>query len=148
MGENCEEAEILLVEDNPGDVRLTQEALRDGRIDNCLTVCGDGDEAMALLRGRMAEGKPPPVIVLLDLNLPRKDGRAVLAEMKADPQLRTIPVIVLTSSAAERDIVESYEHNANAYVTKPIDLGDFIAAIRALEGFWLQVVQLPPSTRN
>ncbi len=135
--------EILLVEDNPGDVRLTQEAFREGRIENLLTVVGDGDSAMALLRDRLAKGQPKPGLVLLDLNLPRKDGRQVLAELKSDPQLKTIPVVVLTSSAAERDVIESYERNVNAYVTKPIDIDEFLGAIRALEGFWLTVVRLP-----
>jgi two-component system, chemotaxis family, response regulator Rcp1 len=139
-----ETVEILLVEDNPGDVRLTQEALREGRIGNRLTVAADGEEAIALLRERLASGAACPELILLDLNLPRRDGRAVLADIKNDPQLRRIPVIVLTSSAAEQDIVESYDRHANAYVTKPIDIDDFLAAIRALEGFWLTVVRLPP----
>jgi two-component system, chemotaxis family, response regulator Rcp1 len=139
-----ESVEILLVEDNPGDVRLTQEALREGRIGNRLTVAADGEEAIALLRDRLASGAACPELILLDLNLPRRDGRAVLAEIKNDPRLRRIPVIVLTSSAAEQDIVESYDRHANAYVTKPIDIDDFLAAIRALEGFWLTVVRLPP----
>ncbi len=135
--------EILLIEDNPGDVRLTQEAFREGKIDNDLTVCGDGESAMELLHERVATGAPKPGLILLDLNLPRKDGRQVLAELKSDPQLRLIPVVVLTSSAAERDIIESYERNVNAYVTKPIDIDEFLEAIRALEGFWLAVVRLP-----
>jgi two-component system, chemotaxis family, response regulator Rcp1 len=140
-----EPVEILLVEDNPGDVRLVREALRDGRIANSLVVCGDGDEAVSLLRDRAARGATTPALILLDLNLPRRDGRAVLAEIKNDPRLRLIPVVVLTSSAAERDVVESYERHANAYVTKPIDIDEFLAAIRALEGFWLSVVRLPPN---
>jgi two-component system, chemotaxis family, response regulator Rcp1 len=138
-----EPVEIFLIEDNPGDVRLTQEAFKEGRIHNTLTVVGDGEAAMETLRGRVAQGKPKPGLILLDLNLPRKDGRQVLAEIKADPSLRLIPVIVLTSSAAERDVIESYERNVNAYVTKPIDIDEFLAAIRALEGFWLAVVRLP-----
>lgn len=143
MESKADPVEILLVEDNPGDVRLTQEAFREGRIENQLTVCGDGEAAMALLRERAAKGEPRPGLILLDLNLPRKDGREVLAELKSDPLLRLIPVVVLTSSAAERDVIESYERNVNAYVTKPIDIDDFLAAIRALEGFWLAVVRLP-----
>ncbi len=135
--------EILLVEDNPGDVRLTQEAFREGKIENTLTVVGDGDAAMELLRGRVERGESHPGLILLDLNLPRKDGRQVLAELKSDPKLKLIPVVVLTSSAAERDVIESYERNVNAYVTKPIDIEEFLAAIRALEGFWLSVVRLP-----
>jgi two-component system, chemotaxis family, response regulator Rcp1 len=136
--------EILLVEDNPGDVRLTQEALREGRIANRLIVCADGDEALALLRDRVANGTAVPALILLDLNLPRRDGRSVLAEIKGDPRLKVVPVIVLTSSAAERDILESYERHANAYVTKPIDIDEFLGTVRALEGFWLSVVRLPP----
>ena len=143
MDARHEPVEILLIEDNPGDVRLTREAFREGRIENRLTIVGDGEAAMELLYDRVAKGQPKPGLILLDLNLPLKDGREVLAEMKADPQLRLVPVIVLTSSAAERDIVESYERNVNAYVTKPIDIDDFLAAIRALEGFWLTVVKLP-----
>jgi CheY-like chemotaxis protein len=138
-----EPVEILLVEDNPGDVRLTQEAFREGRIENKLTVAGDGEGALELLRGRLAVGEARPGLILLDLNLPRMDGRDVLAELKGDPQLKVIPVVVLTSSSAERDVVESYERNANAYITKPIDIDEFLAAIRALEGFWLSVVRLP-----
>jgi CheY-like chemotaxis protein len=138
-----EPVEILLVEDNPGDVRLTQEAFREGRIENKLTVAGDGEGALELLRGRLAVGEARPGLILLDLNLPRMDGRDVLAELKGDPQLKVIPVVVLTSSSAERDVVESYERNANAYVTKPIDIDEFLAVIRALEGFWLSVVRLP-----
>jgi CheY-like chemotaxis protein len=135
--------EILLVEDNPGDVRLTQEAFRHGRLANQLIVCGDGDAALALLRQRQANGERQPGLVLLDLNLPGRGGLDVLAEIKADAQLRHIPVVILTSSAAERDVLDSYERNANAYVTKPIDIDEFIAAIRSLEDFWLAVVQLP-----
>ena len=138
-----EPVEILLIEDNPGDIRLTQEAFREGKIENRLTTVGDGEAAMELLRSRVSTGEPKPGLILLDLNLPRKDGRQVLAEIKEDPALRLIPVIVLTSSAAERDIVESYERHVNAYVTKPIDIDEFLAAIRALEGFWLTVVRLP-----
>jgi CheY-like chemotaxis protein len=135
--------EILLIEDNPGDVRLTQEAFREGKIENTLTTVGDGEAAMELLRGRVARGEPKPGLILLDLNLPRMDGRQVLAELKSDPELRLLPVVVLTSSAAERDVIESYQRNVNAYVTKPIDIDEFLAAIRALEGFWLTVVRLP-----
>ncbi len=136
--------EIMLVEDNPGDVRLTREALRDARIENTLTVVSDGESAIALLRERLASRQPRPMLVLLDLNLPRRDGRQVLAELKADPQLCVIPVVVLTSSAAEQDVLESYRHHANAYVTKPVDIDGFLQAIRSIEGFWLSVVRLPP----
>ena len=135
--------QILLVEDNPGDVRLTQEAFRHGRLANELVICGDGDAAMKLLRERQAKNEPQPGLVLLDLNLPGRGGLDVLAEIKADTELRLIPVVILTSSAAERDVLQSYERNANAYVTKPIDIDEFLAAIRSLGDFWLAVVQLP-----
>jgi CheY-like chemotaxis protein len=138
--------EILLVEDNPGDARLTREALKEGKIRNNLHHAKDGVEALAFLRreGGFA-GAPTPDIVLLDLNLPKKDGRQVLAEMKADETLKTIPVVVLTTSEAEQDILRSYELHANCYVTKPVDLEKFISIVRAIEDFWLAVVKLPPS---
>ncbi|HEX7544921.1 MAG TPA: response regulator [Candidatus Limnocylindrales bacterium] len=135
--------QILLVEDNPGDVRLTQEAFRHGRLANELIVCGDGVAAMALLRERQAKNEQQPGLILLDLNLPGRGGLEVLAEIKADTELRVIPVVILTSSGAERDVLQSYERNANAYVTKPIDIDEFLAAIRSLGDFWLAVVQLP-----
>jgi CheY-like chemotaxis protein len=135
--------QILLVEDNPGDVRLTQEAFRHGRLANELVVCGDGVAAMALLRERQAKNEQQPGLILLDLNLPGRGGLEVLAEIKADTELRVIPVVILTSSGAERDVLQSYERNANAYVTKPIDIDEFLAAIRSLGDFWLAVVQLP-----
>jgi CheY-like chemotaxis protein len=135
--------QILLVEDNPGDVRLTREAFTHGKIANELVVCGDGDGALALLRERQARGETQPGLILLDLNLPGRGGLDVLAEIKADADLRLIPVVVLTSSAAERDVVQSYERNANAYVTKPIAIEEFLEAIRSLGDFWLAVVQLP-----
>jgi CheY-like chemotaxis protein len=136
--------EILLVEDNPGDARLTREALKEGKIRNSLHHALDGVEAMAFLRreGKHAEA-PTPDIVLLDLNLPRKDGRQVLSEMKQDARLRSIPVVVLTTSEAEQDIVRTYELHANCYITKPVDLEKFIEIIRAIEDFWLAVVRLP-----
>ncbi len=137
--------EILLVEDNPGDVRLTREALKDGKIVNNLHVAEDGVEALAFLR---REGKyrdaVRPELILLDLNLPKKDGREVLAEIKADEDLRRIPVVILTSSAAEQDIVKSYNLHANCYVTKPVDLDQFINVVKSIEYFWLTVVRLPP----
>ena len=137
--------EILLVEDNPGDVRLTREAFRDTRINNHLSVVGDGEEAMAFLRREGAYSDAPrPDIILLDLNLPRKSGREVLEEVKTDPKLRSIPVLVMTTSEAEGDILDSYNHHANAYVTKPVDLDRFIDVVSKIEGFWLTVVQLPP----
>ena len=136
--------QILLVEDSPGDVRLTEEVLRDARIANDLHVVGDGEEAMSFLRrdGEFAD-RPRPDLVLLDLNLPRKDGREVLSEIHADPHLKSVPVIVLTTSEAERDILRSYQLAANAYITKPIDLNEFIAVVRSIETFWLSIVRLP-----
>jgi CheY-like chemotaxis protein len=139
-----EPAQILLVEDSPGDVRLTREALRDAKICNALNVVRDGEAALAFLRreGEYAAA-PRPDIVLLDLNLPRKDGREVLEEMKADDDLRRIPVIVLTTSLAEQDVLRSYDLHVNAYVTKPLDLDGFVAVVRSIESFWLSIVRLP-----
>jgi len=136
--------QILLVEDNPGDVRLTREVLKDGRINNTLNVVGDGVEAMAFLRheGAYADAKQQD-LVLLDLNLPKKDGPEVLAEMKADPVLRRIPVIILTSSSAEIDILGAYDLHANCYITKPVDLDQFTKVVRSIEEFWLSIVKLP-----
>ena len=137
--------EILLVEDNPGDVRLTREALRDAKIRNNLNVVTDGVEAMEFVRrhGRYAQMARPDLI-LLDLNLPRKSGREVLAEIKSDPALRTIPVVVLTTSADEQDVARSYEHHANCYITKPVDLDQFLTVVTSIEDFWLSIVRLPP----
>lgn len=136
--------EILLVEDNPGDVRLTKEALIEGKILNHLNVVSDGVEAMAFLhrKGNYA-GAPRPDLILLDLNLPKKDGREVLAEIKRDKVFRSIPVVVLTSSSAEQDIVKSYNLHANCYITKPVDLDQFISVVKSIEHFWLAVVKLP-----
>jgi chemotaxis family two-component system response regulator Rcp1 len=136
--------EILLVEDNPGDVRLTKEVLMEGKVRNNLQTVGDGVEAMAFLRkeNNYAEA-PRPDLILLDLNLPKKDGREVLQEIKADHQLRTIPVMVLTTSAADEDILRSYDLSANCYITKPVDLYQFIKVIRSIEAFWLTIVSLP-----
>jgi chemotaxis family two-component system response regulator Rcp1 len=136
--------EILLVEDNPGDVRLTVEALREGRVPNNLHVASDGVEALEFLRraGQFANA-PRPDMVLLDLNLPRKDGREVLAEIKADPELRRIPIVVLTTSQAERDVLQSYNLHANCYITKPVDIDAFFATVRSIDSFWLAVVRLP-----
>ncbi|WP_246998734.1 response regulator [Halosolutus gelatinilyticus] len=141
----AEPAQILLVEDNPGDVRLTEEAFKQGRIENDLYTVSDGTEALEYLnqRGEYADA-PRPDLVLLDLNLPRTDGEEVLAELKDDPELRSIPVIVLTSSRAEEDVVRSYELHANAYLTKPVDPDEFIETVRAFEKFWFSVVRLPP----
>ena len=136
--------EILLVEDNPGDVRLTREALRENKVNNNLYVAIDGVEALAFLRREGAyAGAPHPDLILLDLNLPRKNGREVLAEIKSDVHLRRIPVVILTTSSAEQDIVASYDLYANCYITKPVDLEQFLSVIRCIEGFWLTVVKLP-----
>jgi two-component system, chemotaxis family, response regulator Rcp1 len=146
MLERSRPVEILLVEDNPGDARLTQEALREGKIRNNLSHVKDGVEALAFLRREKGfEGAPAPDIVLLDLNLPKKDGRQVLSEMKHDDALKSIPVVVLTTSEAEQDILRSYELHANCYISKPVDLEKFIAIVRAIEDFWLAVVKLPPT---
>jgi CheY-like chemotaxis protein len=136
--------EILLVEDNPADVRLTQEAFREGKIRNTFAVARDGVEAMEFLRGQgKFAGVTRPDLILLDLNLPRKDGREVLAEIKADPALMRIPVVVLTTSQAEMDIVKSYNLHANCYVVKPVDLDQFIEVIKSIDNFWLSAVTLP-----
>jgi len=135
--------EILLVEDNPGDARLTQEALRDAKVRNNLHVVLDGVEALAFLR---RQGKhaavPRPGLILLDLNLPKKDGREVLEEIKQDDQLRHIPIVILTTSQAEKDIIESYRLRANAFVTKPVDLEQFLKVVQSIEHFWLEIVKL------
>jgi CheY-like chemotaxis protein len=137
--------EILLVEDNPGDVRLTVESLKEAKVTNHLSVVGDGVEALAFLRRNGAyTNAPKPDLILLDLDLPKKDGREVLAEIKQDPRLRLIPVVIVTSSDAERDIVRSYELRANAYVTKPVGFDQFMNVIRSVESFWLSIVKFPP----
>lgn len=138
--------EILLVEDNPGDVRLTREVLRDAKVLNEIHVAADGEVAMDFLhrRGRFADA-PRPDIILLDLNLPKKNGIEVLQEIKADPALQSIPVVVLSTSAADADILKTYNLHANCYITKPVDLDQFIAIIGAVETFWLSVVRLPPT---
>ena len=136
--------EVLLVEDNPGDVRLTKEALKEGKLLNHVTVVGDGVEALSFLRiqGQYADAAPPDLI-LLDLNLPKKDGRQVLAEIKTDPSLRRIPVVVLTTSSAEEDILKTYDLHANCYITKPVDLEQFMRVVKSIEDFWVTVVRLP-----
>lgn len=139
--------DILLVEDNPGDVRLTQETLREAKVHNTLHVVTDGAEALAFLRrtGQYVN-EAPPNLILLDLNLPKKNGVEVLAEIKADENLRRIPVVILTSSQSEQDIVRSYNLYANAYVVKPVDFEQFIAIIKSIESFWLEIVYLPKET--
>ncbi len=136
--------EILLVEDNPGDVRLTQEVFKEAKILNHLHVVGDGVDAMAFLRreGGYADVVRPD-IVLLDLNLPRKSGRDVLEEMKGDPVLRNIPIVVLTTSRAEQDVLNAYEHHANCYITKPVGFEQFVDIVRSIGQFWLSIVELP-----
>lgn len=138
--------EILMVEDNPADARLTEEALKEGMLCNRLHLARDGVEAMQFLRKEGAfSDAPRPDVVLLDLNLPRKDGREVLAEIKTDPDLKHIPVVVLTTSEAEQDILKSYALHANCYVTKPVDLQRFMEIVHQIETFWLQIVKLPQS---
>jgi chemotaxis family two-component system response regulator Rcp1 len=137
--------EILLVEDNPGDVDLTREALESGKIKNLLHVAVNGEEAMAFLRRKGKHTHAPrPDLVLLDLNLPRMDGREVLNEIKSDDDLKRIPVVVLTSSKAEEDILKVYNLHANCYITKPIDLLQFLKVVHVIEDFWFTIVKLPP----
>ena len=135
---------ILLVEDNPGDTRLVLEAMREAKLDNYIHVVEDGVEAMQFLRheGRFGDA-PRPDLVLLDLNLPKKDGRAVLAEVKADPVLRRIPVVVLTTSQAEEDVLRAYDLHANCYITKPVDMEQFMKVVAQIDDFWVRVVTLP-----
>ncbi len=137
-------AEFLLVEDNPGDVRLTKEALTESKVKNNLNVVGDGEEAMAFLRrqGKYAEA-PRPDVILLDLNLPKKNGREVLEEIKADPSLKRIPVVIITSSEAEQDVLRTYDLHVNCYVNKPVDLEQFVKVVQSIETFWLTIVKLP-----
>lgn len=139
--------EILLIEDNPADVRLTNEVLKEAHIANHVSVAHDGEEAMAFLLHEAGHGDSPrPDLILLDLNLPRKDGREVLAEIKSDDHdLHQIPVVVMTTSAAEEDVHAAYDSHVNAYVTKPIDLDQFITVVRAIEEFWLAIVRFPGS---
>lgn len=141
----CRPVEILLVEDNPGDVLLTQEAIASCKMRNVLRVARDGLEAMAMLRGEGEHaGTPRPDLILLDLNLPRMDGRELLAVIKADERLKRIPVVILTTSKAEEDILKTYDLHANCYITKPVDLDQFAKVVRSIEDFWFAVVTLPP----
>jgi CheY-like chemotaxis protein len=146
INEEARPIEILLVEDNPGDMRLTKEALKEGKVYNNLHWVKDGVDALEFLRreGKHAQA-PRPDIILLDLNLPKKDGREVLSVVKNDDQLKHIPVVVLTTSKAEEDVVRSYNLHANCYVTKPVDLEKFISVVHAIDRFWLTVVTLPPT---
>lgn len=140
----AEPVDILLVEDNAADVRLTEEALREGKVRTRLSVARDGVEALAFLRREGPFGEAPrPDLILLDLNLPRKDGREVLAEVKADADLRVIPVVVLTTSSADADVACSYSLHANCYITKPVDLEQLVSVVRSIDDFWLTVVRLP-----
>jgi two-component system, chemotaxis family, response regulator Rcp1 len=136
---------ILLVEDNPADVRLTKEALTEGKIRNELDVVDNGEMALGYLRrkGNYASA-PRPDLILLDLNLPRKNGHEVLAEIKEDSQLKRIPVVILTTSSAEKDVLSTYNLHANCYITKPVDLNQFMEVVKTIEDFWLTIVRLPP----
>jgi len=141
--------EILLVEDNPGDARLTQEAFREGKIGNNLSVVSDGLEALAFLRQEgQYENATRPDMILLDLNLPRMDGRELLARIKSDEELKRIPVVVLTTSKAEEDILKSYNLHANCYISKPVELSQFLEVVRSIEDFWMTIVILPPNGRR
>ncbi len=138
--------EILLIEDNPGDVRLTQEVLKEAKVSNNLSVAQDGVEALAFLhREGQYKDAPPPDIILLDLNLPRMDGRELLAEIKADQALMHIPVLVLTTSEADADVLKAYNLHANCYIVKPLELDHFIEIMEAIEHFWLNIAELPVS---
>ena len=140
----CSAARILLVEDNPGDALLTREALRDAKMANSLEWVQDGIEAMAFLRrqGKYADA-PEPDLILLDLNMPRMDGREVLAELKNDTALKHIPVVVLTTSQAEEDILRAYELHANCFIGKPVDFAEFVRVVKSIESFWFSIVRLP-----
>jgi len=140
--------EILLVEDNPGDVRLTKEAFKENKIKNNLNVVGDGVEAMAYLykQGKY-KSKPKPNLILLDLNMPKKDGREVLAEIKDIDSLKMIPIVILTTSLAENDIISSYNHHANCYINKPVELNKFLKVVESIGIFWFGLVKLPPNGR-
>jgi two-component system, chemotaxis family, response regulator Rcp1 len=143
---NSRTIEILLIEDNPGDARLTLEAFKEGRVLNNITVISDGVDALAYLRrqGLKYSDAVQPDLILLDLNLPKKDGREVLAEIKADEHLKTIPVVVLTTSAAEEDVARAYGSHANCYITKPVELDRFLDVVQSIDSFWLSLVKLPP----
>lgn len=137
--------EILLVEDSPGDVRLTLESLKDSKVRNRVSVVDNGEEALAFLRCANGYAQAPrPDLILLDLNLPKKDGRQVLCEIKADPELKRIPVVILTTSRAEDDILKTYSLHANCYISKPVNLDQFMRVVRSIEDFWLSIVKLSP----
>ncbi len=137
--------EILLIEDNPGDVRLTIEALKESKIMNNMHVADDGIEALSFLKKEgIYKDKPRPDLIILDLNLPKKDGREVLGEIKSDDSLKQIPIVILTTSEAEEDIIKSYELHANCYITKPVDMEQFIKVVKSVGDFWFSIVMLPP----
>ncbi len=148
IGTNAAAIEVLLVEDSPGDVRLTREAFKDAKVHINLHVAPDGAEAMAFLKreGKYANVSRPDLI-LLDLNLPKKDGREVLEEIKLDPALKIIPVVILTTSASEEDILKTYQLHANCYIAKPVDLDGFLKVVKSIDSFWLSVVKLPREAR-
>jgi two-component system, chemotaxis family, response regulator Rcp1 len=149
IGTGAVPIEVLLVEDSPGDVRLTREAFKDAKVHINLHVASDGAEAMAFLgREGVHSNAPRPDLILLDLNLPKKDGREVLAELKESPALKCIPVVILTTSASEADIQGSYQRHANCYITKPVDLEGFLKVVKSIDSFWLSVVKLPRETRS
>jgi CheY-like chemotaxis protein len=139
--------EVLLVEDSPGDVRLTREAFKEGKVHINLRVAPDGAEAMAFLKREGKHAKAPrPDLILLDLNLPKKDGREVLAEIKQNPALKSIPIVILTTSKSEEDILRSYSLHANCYIPKPVTLDGFLTVVKSIEDFWLSIVELPRET--
>jgi two-component system, chemotaxis family, response regulator Rcp1 len=149
IGTDAAAIEVLLVEDSPGDVRLTREAFKDAKVHINLHIASDGAEAMAFL-GREGQhaNAPRPDLILLDLNLPKKDGREVLEEIKESPALKCIPVVILTTSASEEDILRSYTLHANCYITKPVDLDGFLKVVKSIDNFWLTVVKLPHEVRS
>jgi chemotaxis family two-component system response regulator Rcp1 len=149
IGSEAEPIVVLLVEDSAGDVRLTREAFKDAKMHINMHVASDGIEAMAFLRREGARANAPrPDLILLDLNLPKKDGREVLAEIKESPALKSIPVVILTTSASEADILRSCRLHANCYITKPVDLDGFLEVVKSIDGFWLSVVKLPREARS
>jgi chemotaxis family two-component system response regulator Rcp1 len=149
MGTLAVPIEVLLVEDSPGDVRLTREAFKDAKVHINLHVASDGTDAMAFLhREGEHSNAPRPDLILLDLNLPKKDGREVLAELKESPTLKTIPVVILTTSASDADIQASYQRHANCFITKPVDLEGFLKVVKSIDNFWLSVVKLPHESRS
>jgi chemotaxis family two-component system response regulator Rcp1 len=149
IGTDAAPIEVLLVEDSPGDVRLTREAFKDAKVHINLHVASDGAKAMAFLRREGEDASAPrPDLILLDLNLPKKDGREVLEEIKEDPRLKSIPVVILTTSSSEADVLRSYQLHANCYITKPVGLEGFLTVVKSIDSFWLSVVNLPREARS